>query len=82
MENSDVTIKLRQYSSDICWFFEKILEEHDITIPDDDREGNEEEGRLYGKTYSDLEDKVTNTLSALVHDAAQAMCLNLDHYNY
>ena len=33
------TIKLREYSVDICELFEDLLEEHDISIPDEDREG-------------------------------------------
>lgn len=59
-------IKLREYSAAIVELFEDILEKHDITIPDEDRTGDESEARLYGMTYSDLEDEVLHTLCKLV----------------
>lgn len=42
--------------------FEEMLESKGITIPDDDRTGEESEARLYGMTYANLE----NTLSELL----------------
>ena len=62
------TIKLREYSVDICELFEDLLEEHDITIPDEDREGRPEEARLYGATYADLEYKVLNILNDFMNE--------------
>ncbi len=59
-------IKLREYSVAIVELFEDILEKHDITIPDEDRTGDESEARLYGMTYSNLEDEVLHTLCKLV----------------
>ncbi len=59
-------IKLREYSVEIVELFEELLEKHDITIPDEDRTGDEDEARLYGCTYSDLEDDVLYILSQLV----------------
>lgn len=35
---------------------EELLDEKNITIPDDEREGNPEEARLYGIEYYTLED--------------------------
>lgn len=61
-----MAIKLRMYSTEIVELFEDLLEEHDITIPDEDRTGDESEARLYGCTYSDLEDEVKHVLSRLV----------------
>lgn len=61
-----MSIKLREYSVDIVELFEELLEAHDITIPDEDRTGDESEARIYGATYSDLEDKVKHILSNLV----------------
>ena len=61
-----MAIKLREYSTEIVELFEDLLEEHDITIPDEDRTGDESEARLYGMTYSDLEDEVKHVLSRLV----------------
>ena len=40
------TIKLRQFSADICEVFEDLLDKHNITIPDKNREGDESEARL------------------------------------
>lgn len=62
------TIKLREYSVDICELFEDLLEEHDITIPDEDREGRPEEARLYGTTYADLEYRVLNILNDFMNE--------------
>lgn len=62
------TIKMREYSVDICELFEDLLEEHDISIPDEDREGRPEEARLYGTTYADLEYKVLDILNDLMND--------------
>lgn len=42
--------------------FENLLEENDITIPDEDREGNEDEDRIYGMTYGNLETEITEIL--------------------
>lgn len=38
--------------------FEDLLNEKDITIPDDDRTGEETEARIFGTTYGDLESKI------------------------
>lgn len=35
---------------------EELLDEHNIEVPDADREGNKEEASLYGTTYYNLED--------------------------
>ena len=61
-------IKLRKYSIAICELFEDLLDMHNIDIPDDDREGEEDEARLYGTTYYDLEDAVTDILYKLIKD--------------
>lgn len=52
----------RELAIQILDLFEDLLEEHDITIPDEDREGNPEESRLYGSAYYSLEDAITNLL--------------------
>lgn len=61
-----MAIKLRMYSTEIVELFEDLLEKHDITIPDEDRTGDENEARIYGMTYGDLEDEVKHVLSRLV----------------
>lgn len=56
------TIKLRPIANEICELFEDLLDKHNIDIPDEDREGNEEEAHIYGMTYAELEDKVKEIL--------------------
>ena len=55
-------VKTRPYAASICDLFEELLDEHGIDIPDEDREGNEEEAHLYGATYYNLEDAVLEIL--------------------
>lgn len=59
-------IKLREYSVEIVELFEELLDKHNITIPDEDRTGDEGEARLYGMTYANLEDDVLTIISQLV----------------
>ena len=75
------TIKLREYSVDICELFEDLLEENDITIPDDEREGEPDEARLYGKTYSCLEYDILNILNELINDLLKHPDANIDIIN-
>ncbi len=42
---------------------EEFLEEKDITIPNDDREENQDEARIYGSDYYDLEDVIVEILN-------------------
>ena len=55
-------VKVRPTAACICELFEDLLEEHDITIPDEDIDGNEDEARIYGMTYAKLEDTITSIL--------------------
>lgn len=55
-------VKVRLISNEICELFEDILDKYNIDIPDEDREGNEEEARIYGMTYAELEDNVKEIL--------------------
>ena len=75
------TIKLREYSVDICELFEDLLEENDITIPDDEREWEPDEARLYGNTYADLEYKVLNILNECMNDLLKHPDANIDIIN-
>ena len=75
------TIKLREYSVDICELFEDLLEENDITIPDEEREGEPDESRLYGTTYADLEYKVLNILNEFMNDLLKHPDANIDIIN-
>ena len=58
--------KNRCLAIEILEFFEDMLEEKDITIPDEDRTGDESEARLYGMTYADLEDRIADLLDRSV----------------
>ena len=61
---------LTNLSAQICDVFENLLESEDITIPDDQREGAEEEARLFGSDqlcigygldpYNNLQDQAAN----------------------
>lgn len=46
--------------------FEEFLNERDITIPDEHRDGNEEEARIYGSSYYELEEYIEKTLKQYV----------------
>ena len=81
VEQEPKVIKLREYSVDICELFEDLLEENDITIPDDEREGEPDEARLYGTTYADLEYKVLNILNEFMNDLLKHPDANIDIIN-
>ena len=55
--------EIREKVSAILDSFEDLLEEKNITIPSDDRTGEESEARLFGCEYYDLEDKIVNIIS-------------------
>ena len=44
--------------------FEEMLENKGISIPDEDRTGDESEACLYGMTYADLENAIEELLCA------------------
>ena len=54
--------KEREVSIEIMDLFEEFLEEKNITIPSDDRSGDESEARIYGSEYYELEDGITDIL--------------------
>ena len=76
------TIKLRQFSADICEVFEDLLDKHNITIPDKNREGDESEARLYGDEYSDTEDYVTQILYHLVREVRDNPNATINDFEY
>ena len=71
-------IKLREYSVAICDLFEELLDWHDITIPDEDREGDNNEARLYGMTYARLEEDVLFLLKELTTNVKENPNAELD----
>ena len=56
------------YAMMICEEFEELLDEHDISIPDEDRQGFHNEARLYGATWGTLVDNVREILDRLVEE--------------
>lgn len=60
----------KEYANAILDCFEELLDEKGIDIPSDDREGNEDEARIYGIEYYDLEDKVIGLLKSFRIEAA------------
>ena len=74
-------IKLREYSVEIMELFEDLLDKHNITIPDEDRTGDESEARLYGCTYYDLEEEVVSILNELVTNVKKLPDAEIDVYN-
>lgn len=52
----------RKIAGKIIDEFEKLLKEHEMKIPNEERCCNEDEACIYGKDYYDLEDKITEIL--------------------
>ena len=58
--------KERELAINILAEFEELLERNNLTIPDRDREGEETEARIYGITYYNLEDTITELITKLI----------------
>jgi len=52
----------KEFAEEIIEIFEEKLEELNISLPDKCREGNEDESRIYGKTYYDLRDEIEDLI--------------------
>lgn len=48
--------------------FENVLDRNNISIPDNDREGGEDEARICGETYYQLEDIIVDILTEYVEN--------------
>lgn len=83
MEKQGKELYLRLFSANICDLFEDLLDKHDMTIPSEDREGEEDEARIYGDVYYDLEARVTELLAGLCEEvkAAPDIAINIEDYN-
>ena len=67
MENTNETAKLNEANlidtaDDIIDIFEELLDRLDITLPDEWREGEEDEARIFGDTYYEFENKIVERL--------------------
>ena len=58
----NTTNNLIDTADDIIDIFEELLDRLDITIPDKWREGEEDEARIFGDTYYELENKIVERL--------------------
>lgn len=56
------TNNLIDTAADIIDIFEELLDRLDITLPDEWREGEEDEARIFGDTYYELENKIVERL--------------------
>lgn len=54
----------RRLAGEILDEFEELLDEKDISIPSEDREGGDGEARLFGSEYFELEDRIVGILKA------------------
>ena len=63
--NVDV-ISIREHAAQICDVFEELLAERGILIPNDEREGEEDEACLFGDDYYWTEDSVVEILTKLL----------------
>lgn len=54
--------KERELAISIIDEFEELLDKKNLTIQSDDREGRDEEARIYGSEYYQLEDSITQLL--------------------
>lgn len=61
-------INAREWVAAICDTVEDILSEYDIKIPDEERNGEENEACLYGRSYDIVADSVQNILQQLVDE--------------
>ena len=67
MKKTNATAKLNEEAltntaADIIDIFEELLDHFDITLPDKWREGEEDEARIFGDAYYELENKIVERL--------------------
>ena len=58
----NTTDNLTNIADDIIDIFEELLDGLDITLPDKWRDGEEDEARIFGDTYYELENKIVERL--------------------
>lgn len=67
MKTTNATAKLNEANltntaADIIDIFEELLDHFDITLPDKWREGEEDEARIFGDAYYELENRIVERL--------------------
>ena len=58
----NTTNNLTNTADDIIDIFEELLDRLDITLPDEWREGEKDEARIFGDTYYELENQIGERL--------------------
>ncbi|MBO7452695.1 MAG: hypothetical protein J6U54_20390 [Clostridiales bacterium] len=61
-KNGEIYISLYDLSDDIIGILEDILSDNNIMIPDEGREGYEDEACIYGDSYTELQMVVMNII--------------------
>ena len=67
------------YVSEIIECFEELLDEKDISIPSEDREGDYEEARIYGSEYYELEERILYLLDKYEEDIRENTFLSSEY---
>lgn len=65
LQNTETAVPAREWVMAICDAVEDVLEEYDVTVPDEDRIGDESEARLYGAAFDKVANAVTDILTAM-----------------
>ena len=63
---TQIDVNSRGIAADICEKFEELLDKYDITIPDEYREGDESEARIYGEEWDTLVTEISYIITDLV----------------
>lgn len=61
-EQMNINDNLTNTADDIIDIFDELLDRLDITLPDKWREGEEDEAKIFGDTYYELEAKIVERL--------------------
>lgn len=76
------SIYIRYFSAEICDLFEDVLDKYDLSIPSDDRTGDECEARIFGEPYFELEDLVTEILINLFNEIKENPEYEINYEEY
>ena len=75
-------VNAREWVAAICDAVEDVLAEYDIKIPDEDREWEDTEACLYGRSYDMLATSVQDILSRLTKSVKENSEANFDFSEY
>ena len=64
-------------AADVMDVFENILAEHDIKLPSEDRQGEENEAMIFGETYYNMESEVEDLIYKCVKQICDDVTNNL-----